>query len=91
MAKESAPANYESNILLTSIMIAIEDTPKIQAKHLKENLGARGLPPSGAKGMSTQHLRKECMQKILENKCAEDDDKEAIELASEIKIAVMFF
>ena len=41
--------------------------------------------------ISTQHLGKECMQKILGNKFDEDDKKEAIELASEIKIAVVSF
>ena len=41
--------------------------------------------------MSMQHLEKECMQKILDSKCIEDDKKKVIELASEIKIAIILF
>ena len=56
--EESVVASDQSSMWLPLTTAIIEDAPKIQAKHLKENLGARGLPPSGAKGMSTQHLRK---------------------------------
>ena len=41
--------------------------------------------------ISTEHLGKDCINKILENKDKTDSNKEAIELASEIKIAVVAF
>lgn len=41
--------------------------------------------------ISTQHLGKECIKKILDNKDETDPTKNAIELASEIKIAVVSF
>ena len=41
--------------------------------------------------ISTQHLGKDCIRKILDNKDESDSTKDAIELASEIKIAVISF
>jgi hypothetical protein len=41
--------------------------------------------------ISTEHLGKECIMQILENKDKTDSTKDAIELASEIKIAVVSF
>ena len=41
--------------------------------------------------ISTQHLGKDCIRKILDNKYDENDKKDPIELATEIKIAVISF
>ena len=41
--------------------------------------------------MTTEHLGKDCVNQILENKDKIDSTKDAIELASEIKIAVVAF
>ena len=41
--------------------------------------------------ISTEHLGKDCVNQILENKDKIDSTKDAIELASEIKIAVVAF
>ena len=39
--------------------------------------------------ISTQYLGKDCARKILDNNC--DDNEQVIELASEVKIVVIFF
>ena len=55
---ESKPANDESNMLLPSRIVTIEDKQKTQGKYLKENLCDRGITISDVKGILIEQLTK---------------------------------
>ena len=71
--------SQKDNILVFSMSIDATKCPKSLNTNTTRKCVMGGDFPNHM--MSTQHLGKECMQKFFENKCAEDDNKEAIELS----------
>ena len=68
--------SQKDNVLVFSMSIDATKCPKSLNANTTRKFVMGGAFPNRV--TSTQHLGKECMQKILENKCAEDDNKEAI-------------
>ena len=76
-------------VLVLSILIDATKVPKSLNINTTRKCIMGGAYPNHI--ISTQHLGKECIRKILDNKDESDPSKEAIECALEIKIAVVSF